>query len=65
MRRNSVLGLQSVGALAALIALSASPDHTDLDGGPVFVASGAGSPVIHRRGRFKPNQRKQRRGERA
>lgn len=58
--RHSVLGLGA--ASLAVCALSASADPMSEDTGPVYVGTGSSS-VIHRRGKFKPNQRKQRAGK--
>ena len=54
-------GHNVLSALAGAVALAAAPVNHAV--GEPFV-TGGGSGPIHRRGRFKPNQRKQRRGRR-
>lgn len=66
MRKSQTLGLGSIGAMMALSGLAAagtaSPEMEY--GGADFMPDlhTGGQAPIHRRGRFKQNQRKQRKG---
>ncbi len=68
MIRNRSLGWTSAMlALSSLVAAAAPLPVSD-DLGPIYLdgpsASGAAHGPIHRRGRFKRNQRRQRKGQR-
>lgn len=66
MRQSKLMGIHSIGALMALSALgtvgSSSPEM-EYGGADILPDLQTGGPApIHRRGRFKQNQRKQRKG---